>query len=173
MNACIHAVEAALWLAGQMPVAACGASTVARPHPHGDSHDVFQLVFTFKDGLLLSHRGKHLDNLTGFDVLCTAQGQTGYGTVGYGGRAVLKGKEEAHTAEVVNLYEAGVVRNIASFYDAVVAGDCSNPTVATAVSSALTTILGRESALSRSWLTLEELLSKNTRCELDLTGLKR
>ena len=172
VNACIHAVEAALWLAGQRPAAACGASARCRPNPHGDSHDVFELVFTFADGLLLSHRGKHLDNRTGFDVLCTAQGETGYGTVGYGGRAFLKGREEAHSAEVVNLYEAGAVRNIAAFYEAILAGDCSNPTVTRAVDSALATILGREAGLARSWMTMEDLLKKNARCEVDLKGLK-
>jgi predicted dehydrogenase len=172
VNACIHAVQAALWLAGQRPVAACGASVLCRPNPHGDSHDVFQLVFTFANGLLLNHRGKHLNNLTGFDVLCTAQGLSGYGTVGYGGRAFLKGPEEAHSAEVVNLYEAGAVRNIATFYDAILAGDCSNPTVATAVDSVLATILGREAALARSWMTMADLLKKNARREVDLSGLR-
>jgi myo-inositol 2-dehydrogenase / D-chiro-inositol 1-dehydrogenase len=172
VNACIHAVEAALWLAGERPVAACGASALCRPSPHGDSHDVFQLVFTLANGLLLSHRGKHLDNLTGFDVLCTAQGQAGYGTVGYGGRAFLKGREESHSADVVNLYEAGAVRNIAAFYDAILAGDCSNPTVARATDSVLATILGREAGLARSWITMDDLLKKNAPCEVDLKGLR-
>jgi len=172
VNAGIHAVDAALWIAGQRPVAAQGLSRVGRLDPHGDSHDVFGLVFEFADGIILSHRGKHLNNLLGFDVICQVMGTTGHAAICYGGNAMLRGPENRYQAEVPNPYEAGAVRNIASFYDCVAGGDFTNGTIRRSVDSALTTILGREAALRRRRLTWDELLKENRRREVDLRGLK-
>ena len=36
----IHALDAAIWILGQRPVAAMGDSRICRANPHGDSHDV-------------------------------------------------------------------------------------------------------------------------------------
>jgi predicted dehydrogenase len=41
----IHALDAAIWVLGRRPVAASGASSICRPHPHGDSPDVYSLVY--------------------------------------------------------------------------------------------------------------------------------
>jgi len=172
VNACIHPLDAALWIAGQRPVSALGASRIGRPDPHGDSHDVFQLVFEFENGILLSHRGKHLHNLTSYEVYCQAQGETGHAQVGYGGRALLKGRETSYNGEVQNLYEAGAVRNIAKFHRCILAGDATNDTVRRSVDGALATILGREAGLRRTRLTMEQVLAENKRLEVDLTGLK-
>lgn len=172
VNACIHAIDAALWMADQAPLSAMGFSRTARPDPHGDSHDVFQLVFEYPNGLIHSHRGKHLNNLTGFDVVCQAQGQDGYAQIVYGGKASLRGRENGYNGDVENLYEAGAVRNIARFYDCVVNGNFTNDTVQRSVQGALATILGREAGLRRAKVTLAELLQNPQRLEVDLTGLK-
>jgi myo-inositol 2-dehydrogenase / D-chiro-inositol 1-dehydrogenase len=172
VNACIHAIEADLWIAGERPVSALGYSRVGRADPHGDTHDVFQLMLEFRSGILLSHRGKHLNNLTGFDVVCQAQGQTGFAQIGYGGKASLKGNEEVYSGEVQNLYEAGAVRNIARFHQAITEGNTGNDTVRRAVDSALATILGREAGLRRSKVTMDELLQEQKRLAVDLSGLK-
>lgn len=171
VNACIHAVDAALWIAGQRPVSCVGASRVGRADPHGDSHDVFQLLFEFPDGLLYSHRGKHLNNMTGFNVIAEAQGQAGHAQICYGGKSFLKARDNGYNGEVVNPYEAGAVRNIAKFYRCVAEGDFANDTVARALDTALTTILGREAALRRGKMTMEELLKEKQRLTVDLSGL--
>lgn len=172
VNACIHAVDGALWLAGQRPVSAMGLSRIGRPNPHGDSHDVFQLLLEFENGVLLSHRGKHLDNLTGFDVVCLAHGEAGYAQIGYGGHALVKSPENIYDGEVQNLYEAGAVRNIAKFYELVVRENYANDTVSRAVDGALATILGREAGLRRNKLTMAQVLKENRRLEVDLRGLR-
>jgi myo-inositol 2-dehydrogenase / D-chiro-inositol 1-dehydrogenase len=172
VNACIHGVDAALWVAGARPVAAMGISRRMRENPHGDSHDVFSILLEFRDGQVISHRGKHLNNLCDFDVICQVQGQTGYAQTCYGGRTFLKGHDEAYAGQVENLYEAGAVRNIATFYRDIISGNCENPTVSRAVDGALTTILGREAAALHARLTLAELLKENKRLEVDLRGLK-
>ena len=172
VNACIHAVDGALWIAGQRPVSCVGASRVGRANPHGDSHDVFQLVFEFQDGLILSHRGKHLDNQTGFDVICQAMGQTGYAQICYGGKTLLKGRENGYNKEVGNPYEAGATRNIAKFFRCVTEGNTENDTVRRSVDGALTTILGREAARRGRKLTMTELIEEKQRLPVDLSGLK-
>ena len=172
VNACIHAVDAALWVAEERPVAAMGLSRIGRPDPHGDSHDVFELGFEFASGLIMSHRGKHLNNQLGFDVICQALGETGHAQICYGGKALLRGRENGYNGDVQNLYEAGAVRNIAKFYDCVVGGNFANDTVRRAVDGALTTILAREAALRRTRLTWDELLKENKRLEVNLRGLK-
>jgi len=172
VNACIHAVDAALWVAGERPVAAMGLSRIGRPNPHGDSHDVFEILFEFANGLVMSHRGKHLNNQLGFDVICQVLGQTGHAQLCYGGKALLRGRENGYNGEVQNLYEAGAVRNIGKFYDCVVAGNFANDTVRRAVDGALTTILSREAALRRARLKWDELLKENKRLEVNLRGLK-
>ncbi len=172
VNACIHAMDGALWLAGQRPRSAMGLSRIGRANPNGDSHDVFQLVFEFENGVILSHRGKHLDNLTGFDVICQAQGQTGHAQICYEGRTFLKGRENGYNGEIRNPYEAGAVRNIAKFHQCVTEGNTANDTVRRSVDGALATILGREAGLRRARVTMDELLRERKRLELDLTGLK-
>ena len=172
VNACIHGVDAGLWVADQRPVACLGLSRVARPNPHGDSHDIFELVFEFADGLVMSHRGKHINNQLQFDVVCQVLGQTGYAQICYGGKSFLKGRENGYNGEVQNPYEAGAVRNIAKFYQCVTEGNVANDTVRRSVEGALTTILGREAALRRSRLTWDELLKENKRLTVDLAGLQ-
>ena len=172
VNACIHAVDAALWVTGGRPVRAMGVSRRMRENPHGDSHDTFSILFEFADGLVINHRGKHLNNQTGFDVICQIQGQAGYAQTCYGGKAFLKGRGDGYNGQVENPYEAGAVRNIATFYQNVVEGSFANPTVRRAVDGALTTILGREAAARRIPLTMDELLRENKRLEVDLRGLK-
>lgn len=172
VNACIHGIDAALWMADQAPVSAMGYSRVARPDPHGDSHDIFQLIFEFPSGLILSHRGKHLSNLSAFDVVCQAQGPDGFAQIVYGGKASLRGREDGYNGEVENLYEAGAVRNIARFYDCVVNGNHENETVLRSIRGALTGILGREAGLRRGKVTMAELLASKQRLEVDLSGLK-
>jgi myo-inositol 2-dehydrogenase / D-chiro-inositol 1-dehydrogenase len=172
VNACIHAVDAALWLADQRPISASGLSRRGRPHPHGDSHDVFALLFEFNDQLIWNHRGKHLNNQTGFEVLCQAQGSHGYAQLGYGGHASLRSHDDAYRGEVANLYEAGAVRNINAFHQLVSQGITTNDTVPRSIDGTLACILGREAARRRTRLTMAQLLAANERLEVDLSGLQ-
>jgi len=172
VNACIHAVDAGLWVTGGRPISAMGISRRMRENPHGDSHDTYSILFEFPDGLAISHRGKHLSNLTGFNVVCQIQGLKGHAQTGYGGKAFVKIRGNGYDGQMENLYQAGTVRNIATFYQDVVEGNCENPSVRRSVDGALTTILGREAAARHSRLTMDELLKENKRLEVDLRGLR-
>lgn len=173
VNACIHAIDAALWMARGVPTAAMGLSQRGRPNPHGDSHDAFSLTFEFPDDLILQHHGKHLpDQYSEQYCGVLVHGQAGHAQITYSSKASYVSGSDASHGDVVNLYEAGARRNIATFYDDINLGRTENPTVRRAVDSCLTCILGREAARRRTRLTMAQLLKENRRIELDLKGLK-
>ncbi len=170
VNACIHGVDGGLWLLDQQPIAAAGISRIGRADPHGDSHDMFSICFEFADGTFMNHVGSHLNST--FDVRCVAYGQAGNAEIGYTGTAQLNGESAYEGGQIENLYQAGAVRNIARFHDAIQSGDASNTTLDPALRSALATILGREAAARRTRLTMDELMRENRSIPADLSGLK-
>jgi len=173
VNAGIHAVDVALWIAGEMPLSATGASRIARADPHGDSHDVFSITYEFADGLILNHRGEHLKNRSGFRSDCFAQGQDGYLESGYTSRVRILGNRTGYRGgDVVDLYPRGAERNIDTFHQCVTQGNYTNSTVEPSINATLATILGREAGRRRTKLTLDEVIKENRRLEPDLTGLK-
>lgn len=173
VNAGIHAIDVALWLAAQRPVSAMGASRIARSDPHGDSHDVFSVTYEFPSGLILNHRGEHLKNRCEFRSDCHAHGQDGWLETGYTSRVRILGNRTGwRGGEVIELYPRGAERNIDTFHKSVTGGDFTNPTIEPSITATLTTILGREAARRRIKLTWDEVLKENRRLEPDLTGLK-
>lgn len=173
VNAGIHAIDMALWLAGAQPISATGASRVARNEPHGDSHDLYSITYEFPDGLIVNHRGDHLKNRFDFHCDCAAHCQEGYLETSYNGKAQMLGNKTGWKGgDVTNLYDQGARRNIAAFHEAVLKGDCANLTVEPSIRANLTTILGREAALRKTRMTWEEMLKGNRRLEPDLTGLR-
>jgi len=171
----IHAIDAAIWLLGQRPVAAMGASRICRAHPHSDGPDICSLVFEYADGLIHEHSGLALPVGAHGELDCTIFGPTGYCTVSYYSkpRFQLRGEKPlVFDALGDTLYPAAAARNIASFYQDITAGRFDNSTVPRAVDGCLTCILGREAAMQHGRLTMEELIKENKHCELDLRGLK-
>ena len=84
----------------------------------------------------------------------------------------MRSSDDAYDAPVENLYEAGAARNIATFYKNVTEGLYQNETVPRSVDGALVCILGREAAMRRTRLTMDELIKENKRLDVDLSGLK-
>ena len=172
VNAGIHAVDVALWLARQTPATAMGSARIGRADPHGDSCDAYSVTYEFPDGLILNHRGEHLHNLHGFTCGCVAYGRGAYMEGNYAGKAWLRGGPKGYRGgDVENLYEAGAVRNIAAFHQNVTQGDFANPTVASSVNSTLATILGRDACRHNTKLTWDEMMKTNRRIDVDLIGL--
>jgi predicted dehydrogenase len=168
----IHAIDAALWALGERPVAALGASRVCRVNPHGDSHDICLLTYEYASGVVHDHQGNALKNFLPNDLACRLHGPTGNALLNYWNTASFRSGDDSYSGEVQNLYEAGVVRNIAAFYRKVTGGDFANDNVPRAVDGALTCVLGRIAGERRQRVTLEQVLRENTRLEVDLTGLK-
>ena len=173
VNAGIHAVDVALWIAGQRPVSAMGASRLGRADPHGDSHDVYSITYEFPDGLILNHRGEHLKNRSEFRCDCLAQGRDGFFESGYTSQVRILGNRTGYRGgKVENLYPRGAERNIDAFHKCVTQGVYDNATVEPSVTATLATILGREAARRRTKLTWDEMIRENRCLEVDLTGLK-
>lgn len=175
VNACIHPIQAMMWVLGKTPVAAAGISRLARPQPHGDSHDMFGITFEFDDGLIWTHSGRHARGTTGPDdplATCEFLGDA-YMKIGYGGRALIRGGKQHYPGGTIdNLYEAGAVRNIAAFHKAVLAKDAANDTVRLAIDSCLATIMAREACLRKGRMTMAEVLKEARPLKLDLQHLK-
>ena len=173
VNYDIHAIDAAVWVAGGRATAAAGASRICRPNPHGDARDVCSVVCEFPDGLVLHHFGQGLRNNTTGRLDCEVYGPAANAQISYWGKAFVRGGPKHYGGgQVASLYQAGAQRNIAAFHDAIAQGRFDNPTVRRAVDGALTCILGREAAARHVRLTMDELLEENKRLEVDLSGLK-
>ncbi len=169
----IHAIDAALWVLGQRPVAATGLSRICRADPHGDSHDVCDVIYEYADGLVHNHSGQALPNGADGELSCKLYSPTAHAFITYWHKAHFHRRgEKEYTGQVVDLYTAGAVRNIASFYQSVTDRHFENPTVERAVDGCLTCLLGRAAAARHGRLTMEELLKENKHIELDLSGLK-
>ena len=173
VNAGIHALDVALWLAAERPSSAMGASRLGRAEPHGDSHDVFSVTYEFPSGLILNHRGEHLKNRCEFRSDCLAQGQDGWLETGYTSHVRILGNRAGwRGGDVVDLYPRGAERNIDTFHKCVTTGDCTNPTLEPSITATLTAILGREAARKHTKLTWDEMLRENRRLEANVSGLK-
>ncbi|MGA2982679.1 MAG: Gfo/Idh/MocA family oxidoreductase [Terriglobia bacterium] len=168
----IHAVDAALWVMGQRPVAATGSCAVARPNAHGDAHGICSVTYDYADGTIQNHFGQALAAAGDAVLDCHVYGTTGNAVISYWGKASLRCGPGEYSGQVENLYQQGIVRNIATFYENVTQGRSENPTVRRAVDSALACILGREAASRRIRLTMDDLIKENTRLKVDITGLK-
>ncbi len=174
VNAGIHAIDVALWIAGDKPVRVMGCSRLVRNEPHSDSHDVYSLTYEFKNGLVLNHWGEHLKNHHYFKCECAAFGQTGYLEAGYSGQVKIHGGAKPFEGgPVEDLYPRGAMRNIETFHKSIINGVYDNPTLEPSVNANLTVILGREAATRNTSLTWEDLLRENRRLEVDTTGLKK
>ena len=169
----IHAIDAAVWVIGQRPVAAMGASRICRANPNGDGRDVCSVVYDYADGLVHNHFGQALRNNTDDELGVRLYGQSANALLNYWGKAFVRGGPKHYPGgPVENLYEAGAVRNIAAFHQNITQGRFENETVRRAVDGVLTCILGREAAARRTRLTMDDLLKENKRLDVDLAGLK-
>ena len=169
----IHAIDAALWVIGERPIAASGSAGVARAEPHGDGHDVISVVYQYANGVIHNHFGQALNNTSEGDLRVLCHGPIAQAQINYWGKAFLRGgPQQFNGGPIENLFEAGVIRNIASFHQLITGGNFANEIVRRAVDGCLACILGREAAARHGTLTMEALLKENKRLEVDLKGLK-
>jgi predicted dehydrogenase len=173
----IHVIDIVLRALGKVPVSATGWGARFRPDPHGDALDSVCTMFTFDDGMVWNHQSPKGNCDLWFSsngsLAAEIQGSDASARLSYWGKAYLRGgPHHVPGGAVENLYEAGAVRNIATFYEAVTGGHTENESVQPAVDSALVSILGREAAARRTAVTMKEILEANKRLEMDLEGLR-
>jgi hypothetical protein len=90
----------------------------------------------------------------------------------YGGQVLIRGENFYRGGSTPTIYKQGAVNNIATFYNSIQEGDCSNPTVSESVRSNLVTILGRTAAYEDRVVTWEEIMEWDEPLAADLKGLK-
>lgn len=169
----IHTIDAVLWAVGSRPVKAIGRTRRCRANAHGEGRDLYLVTYEFADGLVWTHRCQALNNVQDNHIRAEISGELAHAMIPYAGRAFLRGgPNQFGGGPVTSLYDQGAIRNIGTFYQQVLAGDCSNPTVQQAVNDALTGILGREAAARATELTMDDLIKENRALEFDGTALK-
>lgn len=168
----IHAVDVATWILDSHPVSAYG--TGGRKYwgqGEGDTWDHFSIIYTFPEKVLVTHAAGQF--LQGYgDCLCRVYGPKGTLDTHYDGNVTLLLQKSSNGGRLTNLYEDGVVRNIATFHENITQNRFANPTVAPSVRSTLTTILGRTAAYRHVELSWEELMRSDERLDPGLHGLK-
>ena len=152
-----------LWVLGKRPVRQAGFSKIVRDDPHSDSHDVLAISYTFEDGTVWDHCGRHLNNIYPFECRALIHGTTGYAQVSYTESVRLQGPQSDYAGEVTDLYEAGAVRNIENFFRHVTEGNFENATVGQAVDDVLTTILSREATRLRGAPSMVDVIIEDSR----------
>jgi predicted dehydrogenase len=169
----IHAIDAALWLLGERPIAASGRSRICRADPHGDARDVCSLTYEYASGIVHNHDGEAFRNSVPLELSAAISGTGGHALLNYWGQAFIRGgRRPFRGGAVTNLYEEGARRNIARFHREITLDDCANGTLERSVDGVLTCVLGYEAAARGTRLTMEQVLQENRRLEVDLHGLK-
>ncbi len=179
VNSGVHAVDAALWIAGRNPVSATGSSAVVRNDPHGDTKDIYSVTYRFEgDDLLINHTGESYRNLFSRIAHCDAYGEGGYLEARYSGKSWIRSEKKGfgggyRGGEKGDIYRFGPIQNIAAFHKTITEGVYDNPTVEPGVNANLACILGREAAAKNTMVTWDEMIKENKRIEPDLSGLKQ
>jgi len=153
----IHSLDVASWIVGQPPVKAYGTCGRKGRIDPGDCHGHFSVVFFFPDDVVITFASKQLG--------------TGTLETHYFGQVLIRGKKSYKGGNQPGLFTEGCVKNIADFHASILAGDCSNPTVAPSVLSNLTTILGRTAAYRGGEASWDEMMKANEKLEFETTGL--
>jgi predicted dehydrogenase len=166
----IHALDVATWIVNADPIKAYGRGGRSRPFL-GDCWDHYSVLFFFPNDIIVTFSSKQVG--FGFDdIMVRAHGLTGTAETNYGGPCWIHTREDRFDGKTDNIYQVGVENNMVTFYDNIVKGDVSNPTVAPSVRSNLTTILGRTAAYQGIEVTWDELMKANEKWSFDATGLK-
>ncbi|HWI58216.1 MAG TPA: Gfo/Idh/MocA family oxidoreductase, partial [Bacillota bacterium] len=166
----IHALDVATWIVNANPIKAYGRGGRARPFL-GDCWDHYSVLFFFPNDLMVTFTAKQVG--FGFDdIMVRVHGTNGSAETNYGGKCWFKSRDDVFEGGTDNIYLVGVQRNIATFYDNVMKGECSNPTVTPSVRSNLTTILGRTAAYKKTEVTWDEMMKAGEKWQFDPKGLK-
>ncbi len=167
----IHSLDMATWIINADPVRARGSGG-HKVRPAGSIYDHFAITYWFPGDLALSFTCIQSIPMIKDQIRARAYGAEGFIEMDYYTGVLMRGKEAVVRGSVDDLYTSGAIININEFHEAIVKGDCSNPTVVPSVRSNLTAVLGREAAYRQTELTLDALVKEGKKLEPDLSGCK-
>ena len=167
----IHTLDVATWITGKDPLWAAG--TGGRHRQHGTINDYYNVTYGFGDNITLQFASVKVSPGVTNEIITRAWGTGGVLETNYFGDVCIRGDKPYEGGNCANQYWTGTVTNVKEFYEAIVAGDFSNPTVAQSVRSNLTCVLGRDAVRQKKLLTWDEMMRTGERLEMNLDGLKK
>jgi myo-inositol 2-dehydrogenase / D-chiro-inositol 1-dehydrogenase len=159
------------WFVGQAPesaIGSCGRSV----RKHGTINDHFNVMYRFADDLVIPFSCQKGVPGMPDEIVCRIYGTEGMVDTRYGGDVHINGKHPYPGGNTAKIYEAGAVRNIHDFHEAVTNGKVENTTVPPSVRSNLTCVLGRTAAYRRREVTWKQMIAEREALELDTRGMK-
>ncbi len=171
----IHTLDVMNWAMNNVaPVHCMGLGGRKGRVDVGDCWDYYTCVYEYPDkvGVNFSSRQYNLDATDG--IFNKMYGTRGALLTEYGGNVMIRGGADTfyRGGKSPGIYKDGAVTNIATFYDSVIAGNATNPTVEPAVMSNLVCVMGRTAAYTGRIVTWDEIKNSETRLDGRLEGLK-
>ena len=169
----IHTLDVMSWIMNEPPIYAMGTCGHKVRTDKGDCADHFALVYQYSNGVGVTFSSRQFEGYDSPDGIKNRMfGSKGVLETEYGGNVMIRGENYYRGGRTNAIYKEGAEANIASFYDSIVKGNYSNPTVEPSVRSNLVTILGRTAAYSGEQVFWYQLLKNNEKLVPNLKGLK-
>lgn len=163
----IHVIDVANWFMGAHPVEAHGAGGRRARTDIGDCWDHFVVTYKYPEDGLIDFSSNQF--APGFNDLCArVYGSKGTVDSHYGGDVEVESKSKHWIGEKTSqIYLEGAVNNIKDFHQSIAEGKPLH-VVDDAVTSTLTSILGRTAAYEGRTVSWEEMTASNQRLDLNL-----
>jgi predicted dehydrogenase len=169
----IHTLDVMNWIMDKPPLSAIGSGGLKARPKIGSCWDCFAVYYQYPDRVAFQFSGRQFKGYgTPEGIKNRMFGSKGVLETEYGGNVIIRGDHFFRGGRTVQIYQEGVVQNIAAFSKSITEGDFSNPTVAPSVQSNLIAILGRKSAYENRLVTWDELIKDQERLIPKLEGLK-
>jgi myo-inositol 2-dehydrogenase/D-chiro-inositol 1-dehydrogenase len=169
----IHALDVMNWVMKEPPLHALGTGGLKARPKIGTCWDHFVVYYQYRNNVAIQFSGRQFKGHgTSEGIKNRMFGTKGVLETEYGGTVLIRGENFYHGGKTSEIYEEGVVNNIAAFYKSITQGDFSNPTVAPSVQSNLVAILGRKAAYENLLVTWDELMKDQEKLVPNLKGLK-
>lgn len=166
----IHSIDVMDWILDQHPLKALGTGGRGS-RKVGDTWDNFSVIYWFPNDVVVTFYSMKF-GAGADDISCQMYGTEGTIDTHYAGDVGIKGKVNFTGVRDPLMFSTGVQRNIANFHNQVTSGQLDYSTVAPAVQSTLTTILGRTAAYKQAEVAWDHLMQSKEILEPHLQGLR-
>ena len=166
----IHSIDVMDWILDQHPLKALGTGGRGS-RKVGDTWDNFSVIYWFPNDVVVTFYSMKF-GAGADDIACQMYGTEGTIDTHYAGEVGIKGKVNFTGVRDPLMFSTGVQRNIANFHNQVTSGQLDYSTVAPAVQSTLTTILGRTAAYKQAEVAWDHLMQSKEILEPHLQGLR-
>ena len=170
----IHTIDVMSWIMDEAPLRAFGKGGRTVRTDAGDIWDHFVATFEYPDNVAFAFSSRQFNGhgTSPEGIRNRMFGSKGVLETEYGGAVLIRGENFYRGGTTPNIYEQGVVQNIATFHKNITTGDFTNSTVDASVRSNLVTILGRTAAYEGRLVAWDEIVKSSQKLQANLKGLK-